>query len=181
MMAHLHKGMIGAGIVALALVAASAANATDLGTVGGPAWTLNGDGSFSEAIKGFATGSGTLNTYTFDLTSPASFLDVSVVGNTAKSGAAVVGYEFELSGPVSAGPILTVGTVGEMTESVLLTPGDYKLYVVGLATLPIGATTFGGTVDISPVPLPAALPLFGSVIAGLGIYGARRRKKQLAA
>ncbi len=98
-MAQFRKSLIGAGIVALAVVAASAANATDLGTVGGPAWTLNGDGSYSEAITGFATFGGTLNSYSFELSGPATFYDVSVVGNTGKGGNSVAGYLFDLTGP----------------------------------------------------------------------------------
>ncbi len=60
-------------------------------------------------------------------------------------------------------------------------PGEYTIALDAFATKPTGTATFGGTVDISPVPLPAALPLFGSVLAGLGFYGARRRNKSKAA
>jgi hypothetical protein len=181
-MAHFRKGLIGAGILALALATASAADATDLGTVGGPAWTLNGDGSFSEAITGIATGAGTLNVYTFDLTGSANFYDVAVTGNTNKSGNAVSGYSFDLTGPgVSIGPVSSIGKVADFSDTLTLAPGEYTIDLWAFATKPTGATTFGGTVDVSPVPLPAALPLFGSVLAGLAFYGARRRKKQLAA
>lgn len=37
-----------------------------------------------------------------------------------------------------------------------------------------------GTFAVSAVPLPAALPLFGTVMAGLGLYGWRRKKKLAA-
>lgn len=37
-----------------------------------------------------------------------------------------------------------------------------------------------GTFAVSAVPIPAALPLFGSVLAGLGAYGWRRAKKSAA-
>ena len=36
-------------------------------------------------------------------------------------------------------------------------------------------------VAISAVPLPAALPLFGAALAGMGVLGRKRRKAQLAA
>jgi hypothetical protein len=39
----------------------------------------------------------------------------------------------------------------------------------------------GGNPDLDPVPLPAALPLFATVIAGGGIIGWRRKRKQLRA
>jgi len=37
--------------------------------------------------------------------------------------------------------------------------------------------TTSGSVAISPVPLPAALPMFAAVIAVLGVFGIRRRRK----
>ena len=180
-MALFSKGIFGAGIVTLAVFAASAAGATDLGTVGGPAWTLNGDGSFSEAITGIATKTGTLNVYTFDLTGPANFYDVAVVGNTNKSGNAVAGYSFDLTGPGVNDFFTSTGKVADFSNTLTLADGEYTIDLVAFATKPTGATTFGGTVDVSPVPLPAALPLFGSVLAGLGFYGARRRGKKQAA
>jgi hypothetical protein len=180
-MAHFRRSLIGAGIVALALAAASTAGATNLGIVGGPLWTLNGDGTYSEAIKGSATKTGTLNVYTFDLTTPATFYDVAVTGNTLKSGNAVSGYHFDLIGPGVNDILTSTGKVADFSETISLAPGVYTIDLVGFATKPTGAATFGGTVDISPVPLPAALPLFGSVLAGLGFYGWRRRNKSHAA
>jgi hypothetical protein len=176
-MTHIPKSLIGAGIVTLALAMASAAGATDLGVVGGPQWMLNGDGSYSEAITGFASYAGTPNTYSFELAGPATFYDVSVVGNTLRTGQAVSGYLFTLTGPGVSEFASSLGKVADFSETLALVPGDYMIGVTGFATLPTGSTTFGGTVDISPVPLPAALPLFGAVLAALGFYAVRRRDK----
>ncbi len=180
-MAHFRSGLMGAGIVALALATASAASATDLGTVGGPAWTLNGDGSYSEAITGFANGGGFLNDYTFALSGAANFYDVSVVGNTGKGGDSVAGYLFSLSGPGVSDFGIQPGKVADFSDVISLVPGIYEIDIVAFATKETGTATFGGTVDVAPVPLPAALPLFGSVLAGLGFYGVRRRNKSKAA
>ena len=38
-------------------------------------------------------------------------------------------------------------------------------------------TSSGGTVSVSAVPIPAALPLFGAALAGLGAFGWRRRAR----
>lgn len=114
-MAHIHRGLMGAGIVALALATASSAGATDLGTVGGPAWTLNGDNSYSEAFTGFATVGGTLNVYTFELAGPANFYDVSVVGNTGKTGNSITGYIFDFTGPGVSEGGFTPGKVADFS------------------------------------------------------------------
>jgi hypothetical protein len=169
--------VLGAGIVTLALATASAASATDLGTVGGPAWSLNGDGSFSEAITGLATKTGTLNVYTFDLAGPANFYDVAITGNTNKSGNAVSGYSFDLTGPGVNDAFSSAGKVADFSNGLTLAAGEYTIDLWAFSTKPTGAATFGGTVDISPVPLPGSMMLFGSAIIGVGVFAWRGSRR----
>jgi hypothetical protein len=56
-----------------------------------------------------------------------------------------------------------------------LKAGDYYLKLIVNAGRP-GATV-SGNVTISPVPVPAALPLFGTVLVGLMAFQARRRNR----
>ena len=46
--------------------------------------------------------------------------------------------------------------------------------------LPSSTSTFWANPTLAPVPLPAALPLFGSALAMLGIFGWRRKRRAAA-
>ena len=50
----------------------------------------------------------------------------------------------------------------------------------GHFTYVAGANTYNGVSGVSAVPLPAALPLFATGLAGLGLLGWRRKKKAAA-
>ncbi len=77
-----------------------------------------------------------------------------------------------------------------LLASVLPLPGgDTYVFTHFVSQLFVGGCTDVGTTidcgveydytlefDVSPVPLPAALPLFGSALAMLGIVGWRRRR-----
>ncbi len=61
-----------------------------------------------------------------------------------------------------------------------LVPGDLcdsSWLVAGIVGLTRGDDNFWAVPTLSPVPLPAALPLFGSALAMLGIVGWRRRRQ----
>ena len=60
-----------------------------------------------------------------------------------------------------------------------LNAGSYEIVVAGaLAGGKVG--NYSGSISVNPVPLPAALPLFGSALFGAGLLG-RRRRQQTAA
>lgn len=70
-------------------------------------------------------------------------------------------------------PIGTSGTVAVL-PTTLLAPGTYVLQMRGNVTGTFGGS-YAGTLNIAPVPVPAALPM---MLTGLGLLGGvmRRRK-----
>jgi hypothetical protein len=87
------------------------------------------------------------------------------------------------SGPASLG-ISATGTISETTvlTGSLLAPAPvfYSAAYTQNALGQINASFNNGTA-ISPVPLPAALPLFATGLGALGLLGWRRKRKALTA
>ncbi len=79
--------------------------------------------------------------------------------------------------PTISGGVVTPGAqIGADNASHFanLPAGKYTLLFSGTVDLgPGGSTSFGG--DISTVPLPGSLVMFGSALIGLTAFGARRR------
>jgi hypothetical protein len=73
---------------------------------------------------------------------------------------------------------------GEVTLDYtgLLGPGTYTLAVSGSANIEQGFTSggFTGNVQVSPVPVPGALLLFGTALLGLGGFAGRGKLRTLA-
>lgn len=63
--------------------------------------------------------------------------------------------------------------VGATLSMANLAPGAYHLIVTGDAVGTAGGT-YGLAVDVSAVPIPASVILFGSGLLALGLYGWRR-------
>jgi len=93
-------------------------------------------------------------------------------------------YQYATSGGTSVNPVLVLGTpngtVYESTNSggtdmlnATLAAGTYVLEVRGVVTGSSGGT-YAGTLQVAPVPLPAALPL---LLSGLSLLGGLIRRR----
>jgi hypothetical protein len=67
----------------------------------------------------------------------------------------------------------------DVLPTTILTAGTYTLEVEGTVTGDPGGGNFTGSLNLTPVPLPAALPLLFSGLGGFGLF-ARRRKLRTA-
>jgi hypothetical protein len=77
----------------------------------------------------------------------------------------------------NSGP--TSGTIAVISDTVLA-PGSYALEVQGTVAGTAGGS-YSGSLNLAPVPLPAALPLLLSGLGAIGFFGRRGRAKQACA
>lgn len=91
-------------------------------------------------------------------------------------------------GEVGSGTELTAGETiatrynrfAELSYSGLLDAGS-AYYLEATGTVPGGATLgLGGSLAVAPVPVPAALPMFGAALVGLGFVGRKYKNKTKA-
>jgi len=96
------------------------------------------------------------------------------------------------SGPASGNPIVTgssssfgpggLGGTLAIIPATTLNPGTYELEVSGTVSGMAGGS-YSGSLNLAPVPLPAALPLLLSSLGAMGLWGrssGRRRRGRAA-
>ena len=138
------------------------------------------------------------NNLSLDITDTlAVFNPVTIAGPLASTGAYSLDFTFTATGgsynvASTTGSSVTllekingswqsVSTVwgnGSTHESGYISAGSYEVAVTGTGTKGQQIST---TIGLSPAPIPAALPLFGSALVGVGLLGRRRQKKNVAA
>ena len=120
---------------------------------------------FSGSLSGSAAPSFTISGTAFNYNPSSGDLLVQIFKNTGTSNAAATVFADSRTGDFSD------------FERVFNTDGS----ATGFVQTARGLVTQFDTPPVSAVPLPAALPLFATGLAGLGLLGWRRKKKALAA
>lgn len=68
---------------------------------------------------------------------------------------------------------LSTGSTGSLTFNEVIRDVD-ALYIQMDVTLDAGGNREAGVDNVSAIPIPAALPLFGTTLAGLGFMARRK-------
>lgn len=135
--------------------------------------SFSGNLTFSDDLSQLTGVSGSLKGYDFSLNGPSSG------SSDAISWIWEPGYNFADS-PSTFGTYLMDGSASGFNNFIALTYGFAGAPNLQFVTSGIGnavnGTDYMVSGNISPVPLPAALPLFGTAIVGLVGAGARKRK-----
>lgn len=149
-------------------------------------------GAFSTANPGADLPTGLFSQeWTFELVGGPVFLAVANAGNTFANGpadkiTAFMASIFRIVGAIDNAPggddeqVLGPQAAQQFTYSqilefsgLILGAGNYYLQFTGNAGSNAG---YGGNLSVAPVPVPAALPLFGAALAGLAALRYRRRR-----
>jgi hypothetical protein len=147
----------------------------------GKATPLSGGGGISSTVTG---GPGTLTgfIYDFDFSLSGKATIDAILSQSHTTVSTPTSFELFGGSPTGSNTLLTASTVGTGNATgelqlhyANLAAGAYFLKIVGgLASGKTGTVT--GLVSVSAVPVPAALLLFGSALAGLVGVGRRGRK-----
>ena len=78
----------------------------------------------------------------------------------------------QVIGPVAA-IACQVSNCQGMAGSAILAPGLYYAQLEGFAGSTAG---YAGNISTAAIPVPAALPLFATALAGMGLLGWKRRR-----
>jgi len=181
---HMLKTTVAAAaLLGLSMVPASAITIDNLG--------INPNSSQGNFESSSAAGGAFTEEVLFQLVGGQYHLTIASVVNTfaaasdfiANFSASVFNYgadntlltadDIEVIGPVPAGPCQVPNCQG-MAGSAILDSGNYYAQFTGIG----GATAgYAGNISTSEVPIPAALPLFGGVIAAWGGVTAWKRRR----
>jgi len=185
------KKLLLAAVLTLATsVGAMADTVSNLGTN-----PTSGAGAFSNTNPGTGIGGSGLfaDIYNFDLVG-SQILTIAFAVNTFANGAPQFitnftgtvfndgpnnvpggGDDFAVLGPELAVACIGIPSCQVFGGSALLPGGSYYLLITGDAAVDAG---YGGNLSTAETPLPAAVWLFGSGLAGLGFLAKRRRKQK---
>ena len=190
------SSIIGAALTVFAFAAPAMAAPIDYTLTGTGSGTLNGqmftDDPFTINLLADTTGISPLSGAVDVNGGPATVTVDSLPTATLVNAAAAVNRTVGVAGFASTtGSNLFFATNAAFTTYALgfIDPTTGPAFAAGTASATFGTTT-GGTFTITPtvgseatfsaVPLPAALPLFGSGLGALGLFGWRRKRRAQA-
>jgi hypothetical protein len=167
------KSAVAAAGFALVLGTSAHAAVYDIAPVDG------GIGSGTTGTNAFST-AGDVSQFNFELLKDAagpatvSVISPGLLGAIGGGGADLTVSVFGPSGSVD--DLISVPSAGGVTFSVpqaLLVAGQYTIQVSAFDLAPLNSFT-SYDVELAVTPLPAALALFGTALAGLGAFRSRR-------
>jgi len=137
--------------------------------------SFSGTLTFSDDLTQLTGVSGALNGYDFSINGPVSG------GSDSINWIWEPGYNFADS-PSTFGTYLMDGSADYFNNSIALTYGfagapSLQLVTSGLG-ISVNGTDYMVSGNLSPVPLPAALPLFGMGVAGVACVFARKKPER---
>ncbi|MBL4667233.1 MAG: hypothetical protein JKY04_07640 [Sneathiella sp.] len=166
------------------------------------AFAFAADFNSSGAVLGLTGGTGMATAGTIAGTAPVTALDIFTAGPaapgvlltpsgvpfpvtpgflTSSDGFGILSIILPFAGPIAAGTTidlfsLTLDALTPGTSRVILSAGGV-LGGLAFAGVSVPFISASGSVTVSAIPLPAALPLYGAGIAVLGFIGWRKKRK----
>ncbi len=175
---------------------------TSVGTSGAGGTTtlaVPGSSNYGNSFSGGADGGtpipstsyGFFDDYIFEITGATANSVTSTISLGGAAGLQISGLQARLFqydgvtppplGTPPSPPVVSWSTAfsnGEyaVIPDTMLLPGRYVLQVRGTVTGAAGGS-YAGVLNLTPVPLPAALPLLGAGLGLFSAFGVRRRRK----
>lgn len=142
---------------------------------------LGGSQGYGATLTGGMAGDAFVVDFVFKVVdSDAEFVGATSIENLVTANLSFTSIELYDSSNalLASGTVGTLGLIdfGELSSNLTLNEGDTYYVRTSGTFVTAGNAAIGGTVSLSPVPVPAALPLMVSAMAAVGLVGARRKK-----
>jgi len=150
-------------------------------SLSGASASVGGGVSIGNGKLNLSTGFGGTSSATFTLSQPAHYFgfDFSVGNFVSGESVSFYGVKGQLLGSLSADLLEKDGSKLNSSTYFANITSNLPISSVVFNTTGVGGSFSIDNISVSSVPVPAALPLFGAAIAGLGAMNGRRRSKAM--